>query len=460
MVYFFASNPCPRYAASLDNVADRLRIKLMKLKILTVLVLIGCIGCESDQTSDSIPATDLPSLTNEYLFLELSMGWHDNGHVDAYFGPDEIRTAANEAQVSLPEIRSRADKLRELLADHRDKAEDPVESTRLDGLDRRLVALDTRIALHGGQALDFDAESVRLFGTSAPDHDATYFEAILDEIDALLGGEGDLSVRVNEFRSQFVIPEGSLEAVFDKAIAECRRRTLLHIDLPAHESFSIEYVNDKPWSGYNWYQGDAQSLIQINTDLPIFISRAVDLGCHEGYPGHHTFNALLEQNLVKDKGWLEFTIYPLFSPQSLIAEGSGNYGIELAFPGNERNEFEKDVLFPLAGLDAAEADRYYELLDLLARLEYAGNEAARDYLNGTMNREEAVQWLVDYSLSSPERAKQRTEFFDTYRSYVINYNLGKDLVREYVERDTTDMTERWQKFETLLSTPITAADLN
>ena len=106
--------------------------------------------------------------------------------------------------------------------------------------------------------------------------------------------------------------------------------------MPEGESFTIEYVNDKPWSGYNWYQGNSVSLIQVNTDFPIYISRAVDLGCHEGYPGHHTFNALLEKNLVNDAGWLEYSLYPLFSPQSLIAEGSGNYGINLAFPGEER----------------------------------------------------------------------------------------------------------------------------
>jgi len=185
----------------------------------------------------------------------------------------------------------------------------------------------------------------------------------------------------------------------------------------------------------------------------------VDLGCHEGYPGHHTFNALLEKHLVDDRGWSEFSLYPLFSPQSLIAEGSGNYGIELAFPGDERVAYEREVLFPLAGLDAAEADRYYELEELLGRLNYAGNEAARDYLNGTIDREQAVQWLIDYSLSSPERARQRIDFFDTYRSYVINYNLGKDMVRDYVERDSADLAVRWQRFETLLSSPMLPADL-
>ena len=268
-----------------------------------------------------------------------------------------------------------------------------------------------------------------------------------------------MSKRVNEFRDQFVIPADKLATVFQAAITECRRRTLEYIDLPDNESFSIEYVSDKPWSGYNWYQGNAQSLIQINTDLPTFISRAVDLGCHEGYPGHHTFNALLEKNLVDELGWREFSLYPLFSPQSLIAEGSGNYGIELAFPGQERVQFEQSVLFPMAGLDAGEAERYYLLLDLLGKLNYAGNEAARDYLNGSMNREEAVQWLVHYSLSSPDRARQRTDFFDTFRSYVINYNLGKDMVQQYVERDTNSASERWGKFQTMLSTPMLPADL-
>ena len=42
-------------------------------------------------------------------------------------------------------------------------------------------------------------------------------------------------------------------------------------------------------------------------------------------------------------------------------------------------------------------------------------------------------WLTRYALMSPARAEQRTRFFDDYRSYVINYNLGKDLVRQYIE---------------------------
>jgi len=71
---------------------------------------------------------------------------------------------------------------------------------------------------------------------------------------------------------------------------------MAHVELPATERFTIEYVTGKSWSGYNWYQGDYKSLIQVNTDLPIYIDRAIDLACHEGYPGHHVYNVLLEKN--------------------------------------------------------------------------------------------------------------------------------------------------------------------
>lgn len=431
----------------------------MKTRLLPLLLCSLIAACSDTPESALSTAAKIDEMAGDYLFLELSMGLHDDAHVDAYFGAEEIRTAANEAQLSLGEIDDRTAKLAQKLSNAGKTEEDRIHKARIHGLISRLIALHTRIGLNQGTTKSFDEESERLFGMRAPDHDAAHFEVILQQIDTLIPGEGNLSERVNEFRNQFLIPADRLSVVFDAAITECRRRTLEYIDLPDHESFSIEYVNDKPWSGYNWYQGNAQSLIQINTDLPTFISRAVDLGCHEGYPGHHTYNALIEKNLVEDLGWSEFSLYPLFSPQSLLAEGSANYGIELAFPGEERLVFEQDVLFPLAELDVSEADRYYALLDLLGKLEYAGNEAARDYLNGDMSTAEAVQWLIDYALLSPDRARQRIDFFDTYRSYVINYNVGKDLVRQYVERGTSNAAERWAKFLGMLSTAMHPIDL-
>lgn len=428
----------------------------MPCRSLVLLVATTLAACQPDRPA---PSANLDEIAREYVTLELGMGLHDENHVDAYFGPTELQSESERRKLSLDAIHDRAAVMAERLDHMREQGVEPEKDARIAGLLARLEALLARIAINHGETESFDDESRRLFGVSAPDFDTSHFEAILDEIDDLLPGEGSLSDRVNRFQDRFVIPPERLSAVFYAAIAECRRRTVAHIDLPAGESFRLEYVTGKPWSGYNWYQGKAHSLIQINTDLPVFIHRAVDLGCHEGYPGHHTFNVLLEQKLVGDKGWVEFSLYPLFSPQSLIAEGSGNYGIELAFPGDERVRFEKEVLFPLAGLNAADADAYYALLERLDQLSYAGNEAARDYLNGNIDREAAIQWLIDYALASPERARQRVDFFDTYRSYVINYNLGQDLVRHYIESGSGPATDRWQRFAGLLSSPMLPEDL-
>jgi hypothetical protein len=120
-----------------------------------------------------------------------------------------------------------------------------------------------------------------------------------------------------------------------------------------------------------------------------------------------------------------------FAPQSLIAEGTANYGIDVAFPGDTRIRFEKEVLFPLAGLDASKADEYYKIMEITSKLSYSANEAARNYIDGNWTREQAINYLVKYSLMTPARAEVRMKFVDKYRSYVINYNYGKDLVDAY-----------------------------
>jgi hypothetical protein len=306
------------------------------------------------------------------------------------------------------------------------------------------------------ERLSFDEESRALYDAVAPTFPESHFQNVLDQLEKQLPGTGPVLPRYEAFRSAFVIPKDRLDAVFQAAIAGCRERTAAHIALPPGERFTLEYVTNKSWSGYNWYQGGYRSVIQMNTDLPIYIDRALDLACHEGYPGHHVYNALLERHLVRDRGWVEFSVYALFSPQSLIAEGTANYGIEVAFPGQERSTFEGQVLFPAAGIDAGLARNYYEVQALAEKLAYAGNEAARRYLNGEIDREAAAAWLERYALMPKERAAQRVRFFDQYRSYVINYNLGKDLVRDYIESRpgvAGNPERRWQEFEKLLSSP-------
>jgi len=388
-----------------------------------------------------------------YVRLVLAMGEHDADYVDSYYGPPSWREEVRADKRTVPDIRASAVALRETLAGV-DRPIEGIESLRLDYLRRQTDALIARAEMLEGRRFTFDEESEALYDAVAPTHGEDYFRALNAAIDQELSGSGSLASRVEAFRAQFAIPREKLDAVFTAAIDVCRTMTVNHMPLPDGESFVVEYVNGKSWSGYNWYQGGYRSLIQVNTDLSIFIDRAIDLACHEGYPGHHVYNTLLEQALVRDRGWVEFSVYALFSPQSLIAEGSANYGIDVAFPADERVAMEQETLFPIAGLDPARASHYYRVYDLISRTGYAGNDAARQYLDGQITAEQAAEWLTTYALMEPARARQRMKFFDQYRSYVINYNLGKELVRNYVEgRAQGNAERRWQIFAELLSSP-------
>ncbi len=396
-------------------------------------------------------------LAERYVRLVLAMGPHDADYVDAYYGPAEWRTEAEAEKMTLPAIDAAAAALaRDIAAAAPPEEADELTRLRHVYLARQLEALRARVAMLSGRKMSFDEESKALYDAVAPTNTPAEFEKVLADLAARLPGEGPLVQRYEAFRRGFVVPRGRLDAVFKAAIEGCRSRTLKHVALPPGESFSVEYVTNKSWSGYNWYQGNYRSLIQVNTDLPIYVDRAIDLACHEGYPGHHVYNVLLEKHLVRDRGWIEFSVYPLFSPQSLIAEGTANFGIEVAFPRAERLAFERETIFPAAGLDPSGAGRYYEVLALVDRLSYAGNEAARQYLNGGIDARAAAGWLERYGLYSRERAEQRVRFIDQYRSYVINYNLGKDMVARYVESrggTASSPDRRWQIFEGLLSSP-------
>ena len=397
----------------------------------------------------------MDKVAEEYVKLVLALGQHDADYVDAYYGPPAWKKDAETTKLGLDVIATRA---RDLIAElgRTRQPSDETQRLRLQYLERQLSALTARVRMLKGERLSFDDESRALYDAVAPTYPESHFQEILDRLAKRFPGDGPLVDRYEAFRRAFVIPHDKLDPVFQRAIQACRARTLEHVTLPANERFRVQYVTNKSWSGYNWYQGGYRSLIQVNTDLPIYIDRAIDLACHEGYPGHHVYNILLEKNLVKDRGWIEYTVYPLFSPQSLIAEGTANFGIEVAFPGKDRVKFERTTLFSVAGLDQARAADYYEVQALVDQLAYAGNEAARRYINKEIDAAQAIAWLERYALMPHDRAAQRVRFFDQYRSYVINYNYGKDLVRTFIEArgGTPDHPDRrWQEFEKLLSSP-------
>jgi hypothetical protein len=375
--------------------------------------------------------------------------------VDAYYGPTTWRTEVEEEQPSLQTVSTRAQSVMNRL-EMLEPATDSDDERRRAHLLGQLRALAARAGMLCGSALSFDEESLALYGAIAPTYSEAHFGRVLAELDELLPGSGSTAERHAAFAARYTVPPTQLAAVFDLAIAECRRRTLERMELPAGENFGLEYVTGYTWSAQNWYEGGFRSRILVNTDVPLRVDRVLDLACHEGYPGHHVAGLIAEHDLVQERGQLEFTVFPLYSPTALTLEGTAMLAIDVAFPGDERIAFEREVVYPASGLDSADAEHYDRIRRLVEQLAYAVNEAARGYLDGWMTADEAVRWLIEYALMTPEQARLRLRFIQQYRSYVINYNVGLDVARRHLEAQggtPEDPDRTWLLFKELLQSP-------
>ena len=444
-----------------------MKVKL-KEKLFLVIILLVSLSCseKKEQINKSELELKMNQIAENYVKLVLEIGLYRPEYVDAYYGPKEWKPDAKSKRdidsILITSLNKKADDLLNKLDELSEYSATEIETLRYRFLYKQLLSIKGMIAIISGAELTFEKEAQILYDADPPKLEKEHFVEILKKLDGIVPGEGNLTHRYNSFKDQFTIPKEKLDSAFNIAMKECRQRTIEYISLPQDEKFNVEYVNDKPWGAYNWFKGNLTSVIQVNTDLPITIDRIIGLSAHEGYPGHHLFNSLLEQKLVKDRGWIEYSVYPLYSPISLIAEGTANFSEKLIFPGSSKIKFMKNVLFPLAGLDTSLTEKYQKVIELVDQLNYAGNEAARNYLDGNWERSETLSFLMEYALHSRERAEKKIDFIEFYRSYIINYNYGFDLVTKFIEQNggtEDDLRRRWELFEQLLTTPQTPSGL-
>ena len=118
-----------------------------------------------------------------------------------------------------------------------------------------------------GEAIPYPDEVCTLFDVEPVPVPAARFEAAGEELRALVPGVGSLPERMAAYRRAYEYPVEKAPGLFDLVVAEARRRTVDFLDLPPGEGVVFELVKDKPWSGYNWFLGDARSKVEINTDV-------------------------------------------------------------------------------------------------------------------------------------------------------------------------------------------------
>jgi hypothetical protein len=378
------------------------------------------------------------SAAERYLRLGLQLGRHEEGVVDAYFGPSELAAAVEaEAPVDPRDLVSAAEALLDELED--------------GWLRDQVVGLRTYAGVLAGESISYADEVEGCYGVRPTHTDEAVFRAAHEQLEELLPGDGPLAERHVRWENSIRVPADQVERALAAVIEEARARTRDLVELPEGERVVLEIVHDKPWWASCDYLGDLRSRIVVNVDLPMSALELLILAAHETYPGHHTERCSKEHLLVRGGGLLEETLVLSPTPQSLVTEGiavlapymllEGDGGAALAGVLHGAG-IELDLPHALAVRRALEPCRWAEVNAALMLHEDGATEA------------EAYAYLERWGLETPELTAHVIRFITepTQRTYIVTYSAGRDLCRSYVAGDL-------ERFRRLLTEQVRVRDL-
>lgn len=367
----------------------------------------------------SVRAAPLDTHARRFVTLALTLTRMDGQAIDAYFGPPALQPPPGATPPTPDGLRASLVQLRT------DMAKDAKTPRR----DRLLARVDHLLALlammQAPKRLSFAQEAQQVYGVALPHADPRRLARVKAELAALLPGKGDLANRVSAYRERFVVPYDRRVSVFDAALAQCRARTAKHWKLPHGEKLSILWqpAVDAAW---HQYKGRLKSGLMINPAAVSTPGTALDVACHEAYPGHHAQFLMLAAEGMP----VEDTVVILRSPEQVLREGAANYGVDLAFPLAERIAFTRDVLFPLAQFDPKEAERFVRIHALVNELSLSVMPVLRDWRDGRLTRAQA-ETALEQGAMIPS-APALLQFTDTMGAYVTGYTVARDLIRDCV----------------------------
>ena len=389
---------------------------------------------------------ELDPISAEYVGLAFGIERHVPGYVDAYVGPAAVKEAALAGEA--PEPARLLEAARELAVR---VADADVPETRVGFLTAQVGAMIATCRRLAGEAMPYEEEVRACFDVEPTRTPEAVFRGAIAELDGLLPGDGAVAERMVAWRERFAISPEATRSVIDAVVPELRARTAAIVDLPEGEAVEFRFVRDQPWSGYNWYLGNARSRVELNTDLPIHANRLPDLLCHEAYPGHHAEHALKDRLLYRERGWGEHAIHLINTPECVISEGIATLAEGVIFPEDERFAFRAERVYSLAGLaGVADPEREAGIAGAQQALRAVPGNAALLLHEDGAGEDDVVAYLERYGLLSEGEARQRLRFVadPLWRAYIFTYHAGYDLLGAWL---AAAPEERAARFRTLLT---------
>jgi hypothetical protein len=402
-----------------------------------------------------VPAT---GLVEDYLTLGLRLGRHIDGMVDAYYGPPALARSV-EAEPEVPPAGLLAS-ARSLLAalesgaplDPASGPEDSSAPARRHWMAAQVRGLATTSAKLAGEHIGYADEVEACYGVRPSRVDEEALVAAHRQLDEVLPGTGPLADRLVAWRESHAVPVDLLRRAVDSLADSLRDRTRELFGLPDGEHIEFELVTNEPWSGFNYYLGDLQSRVAINTDLPVLSTGLAHLVAHEAYPGHHTEHTRKEVGLVRRRQWWEESIFLVGTPQCLLAEGLADLGLEVAW-GRHPEATVADHLRPLGIRYDSEA--VAAVADAGEALGAVRTNAAFRLHEDGADPDTVIDEVARWGLLSHDRAAKAVEFLThpTWRAYLTCYVEGFPLCRAFTAGDP-------ERFDRLLSEQLTPGDLS
>ncbi len=392
----------------------------------------------------------LDPVSADYVRLAFRMEPHIAGLIDAYSGPTDIRDAAQAEPATAADLVRDADALLERIA-----IED-LALSRVDYLTAQAAALATLARTLAGEEIAYVDEVRQLFDIEAERVPDDAYAAAIAMLAEALPGDGAVPERLQRWKRQFEITVDAAKIAIDQIMNEARSRASGLTALPDDESVEIAFVSDKPWSGYNWYLGNARSLVEVNTDLPIRANALLDLMTHEGYPGHHTEHALKEIRLYHERGYGEHAIQLINTPECVISEGVATLAESMIFAEGESARWQAEHVWRPLGIDA-DPEREARIVQAQWTLRSVGANAALLMHQDGRPEADVVRYLMEYGLATEEEARHRLRFIadPLWRPYIFTYHVGRDLLGRWLEEAEATGETRESRFVRLLEEQLT-----
>ncbi|MEI7545162.1 MAG: DUF885 domain-containing protein [Mycobacteriaceae bacterium] len=395
-------------------------------------------------------------LIDEYLLLGLRFDRIEEGYVDAFTGdPGLRRRVADEPTPNPAELVRHADRL--LVALQQVPREAGFTDQRAEFIAAHLRALACAARRFAGEDVGFVDEVRQYFDVEISLGAPERYRAAHARIDEVLGGSGPLNERIAAHRKAEELPPerlGECVHAFSSALRDIVRATY---PLPDAENIVYEVVTDKPWSGFNYYEGDYRSRVAINADLKQQMSNLPRLVAHESYPGHHTEHCRKEAGLVAGLGHGEQTIFLVNTPQCLMAEGLADLALHAAV-GDGWGAWAAEIYADL-GL-RFDGERAQALSEASAALAEVRQDAALMLHDAHRDVDEVVAFLQRWLLVDDARARQSLKFLASplWRAYTSTYVEGYRLLRSWLDDRpvSVGLTER---FGRLLDEPLIPSSL-